>query len=370
MTDRELFLAIMNYGEFDRLPVVHWDIWPETRERWIAEGMPRDGDEMVYLDVVPRWHFVGARLLEPYPPFEEEVLEETDEHRVYRGPDGVIQKEWRDRSCIPQFIDFTLKTADDWPEFKKRFQPDPARIPDDLDKEIALAENSGAPIAISLASLMGWIRNWMGVKNMSYLMHDAPDVYADMVNMLAELSCWSIDQIVPRMKARPDLGIGWEDICFRSGPLINPKIFERHVAPGYVKVRQKLESYDIQLMGVDCDGLIEPLLGAWLDAGVNVHYPVEIGVWNADPMVLRTKFGRELRMVGGFNKLALEQGPAAIDAEIERRIPIIKDGGFIIMPDHHITPGTSLKNYQYYLDRIRNLKQDGLLRKENGHVSR
>jgi uroporphyrinogen decarboxylase len=208
---------------------------------------------------------------------------------------------------------------------------------------------------------MGWIRNWMGVANMSYLMYDAPDVYADMVDTLAELSCWSIDQIVLRMKKTPDLGIGWEDICFRSGPLVSPKIFRQHVAPAYLKMRRKLEQHGIQLMGVDCDGFIEPLLGLWLDVGVNLHYPIEVGVWHADPMALRIKFGKELRMVGGFNKLALEQGPAAIDAEIERRVPLLRDGGYIIMPDHFITPGTSLENYQYYLNRVRNLNRDGLL---------
>ena len=356
MNYKELFRESMFYGQFDRMPVVHWDVWPETRQRWIAEGMSRGVNEMEYLGAVPRWHFVGARLLEPYPPFEDTVLEETDEYRIYRGMDGVVQKEWKNRSCIPQFIDFTLKTAGDWPEFKKRFLPNPARIPGDLKQEIAKTEDANAPIAICLASMMGWIRNWMGVQNMAYLMHDAPDAYADMVDTLAELSCWAIDQIVPRMKVKPDLGIGWEDICFRSGPLVSPKIFKRHVAPGYVKVRRKLEEYDIQLMGVDCDGLIEPLLGAWLDAGVNLHYPVEIGVWNADPMALRKKFGRELRMVGGFNKLTLEQGPAAIGAEIERRIPIIKDGGYIIMPDHHITPGVALKDYVWYLERVREMR--------------
>ena len=361
MTDRERFLAIMNYGAWDRMPVLHWDVWPETRERWIAEGMPRDVDEWDYLCAVRRWHFIGGQLLALYPPFEEKVLQETDEYRIYCAADGVVKKEWQHRSCIPQFLDFALKTARDWPQVKARLQPDPARIPDGFDAEIAAAEDSGVPIAICLASLMGWIRNWMGVENMSYLMHDAPDTYGDMVDTLAELTCWSIDQIVPRMKVKPDLGIGWEDICFRSGPLVGPETFRKHVAPGYAKMRRKLEEYGIRLMGVDCDGLIEPLLGCWLDAGVNLHYPVEIGVWNADPMALRLRFGRELRMVGGFNKLALEQNRMAIDVEIMRRIPILRDGGYIIMPDHHITPGTSLDNYRYYLNRIRNLSQDGWL---------
>jgi hypothetical protein len=61
-------------------------------------------------------------------------------------------------------------------------------------------------------------------------------------------------------------------------------------------------------------------------------------------------------IIGGFNKLELEKGPDAIDAEIERRQPLMHDGGFILMPDHTITPGTLLQDYKYYLDRVRSLR--------------
>ena len=73
-------------------------------------------------------------------------------------------------------------------------------------------------------------------------------------------------------------------------------------------------------------------------------------------MEYRKKCGKELRIIGGLNKLELEKGPAAIDAEIQRRIPLMKDGGFVVMPDHLITPGTSLDSYKYYLDKIRHLR--------------
>jgi len=355
MTTRELWRNIMHYGEFDRMPVTHWRGWDETRERWIDEGMPPDVDEHEYFDAVPSWAGVGVDL-GLCPPFEEEVLEETDEYRIFRDGAGVVQKDWKHKSCIPNYVDFTLKEAKDWDEFKKRLQPDPARIPADLDARIAEAEASGLPVRVQTASLMGWIRNWMGVRNMSYLMYDAPDCYADMVNTLADLTCWGIDQVVPRMKEKPDLGFGWEDICGKSGPLVSPTIFEKCVAPGYRKIRQKLEDYGIGLLGLDTDGDIAQLVGHWLDAGVNLQFPVEIGTWKADPMAYRRKYGRELRIVGGFDKLALEKGRAAIDAEIERRLPLMRDGGFVIMPDHLITPGVPLGDYRYYLDRIRALR--------------
>jgi len=196
----------------------------------------------------------------------------------------------------------------------------------------------------------------MGVEGMSYLMYDDPDCYADMVNTIADLTCWSFDQLIPKMHTVPDMAFGWEDICGKSGPLVSPDRFERCVAQGYRKVRARLDHYGVKLLGIDSDGMVEPLLRNWLDAGVNVQFPIEIGTWNADPFQIRRKFGKELRIIGGFNKLVLEKGPAAIDAEIERRLPIMKEGGFVLMPDHLITPGTSIENYRYFLERMRVLR--------------
>ncbi len=66
--------------------------------------------------------------------------------------------------------------------------------------------------------------------------------------------------------------------------------------------------------------------------------PVEIGTWYADPMALRKRYGKELKIIGDYNKLVLEKGPEAIDTEIKRRLPLMKEGGFVLMPDHLVTP--------------------------------
>ena len=158
------------------------------------------------------------------------------------------------------------------------------------------------------------------------------------------------------MKTKPDMGFGWEDICGKNGPLVSPEIFRKHVAPGYRKIRAKLESYGIKFLGIDSDGRIEPLLKDWLDAGVNVHLPIEIGTWNTDPWALRKKFGKELRMMGGYNKLMLGKGREAIDEELKLRIPIMKDGGFVLLPDHAIPPDVPLDDYKYYLQKVRELR--------------
>jgi len=355
MSYRDVFNEIMSYGTFDHMPAVHWHAWDETIERWHKEGLKPGQDIHELLGTTPHWSNIQCNV-NLFPAFDEETFEETDEYRIFRDGDGVVCQAWKHASSIPRFTDFTLKEAKDWPEYKKRLQPDPARVSPDLDNHVADAEASGLPIAVGVGSLMGWIRNWMGVENMSYLMYDDLDCYADMVDTIADLSCWSIDQILPRMNVKPAFGFGWEDICGKSGPLVSPSIFDKCVAPGYTKIRNKLEEHGVHMLGIDSDGDITDLIGHWLDAGVNIQFPIEVGTWKADGMAFRKQYGRDLRIVGHFNKLTLEQGPDAVDAEIERLIPLMKDGGFLMMPDHLITPGTSLESYIWYCRRVRKIR--------------
>jgi uroporphyrinogen decarboxylase len=354
MTNRELFNSIMHYRGADRMPVVHWTGWPETLERWYGEGLPREANIHKFLGTKPHWLGVGANV-GLFPQFEEIAIRETAETRTYRDASGVVCEAWKSRSNIPHYIDFTLKTPRDWEEhYRWRLQPDPKRLDANLAEHIARCEASGLPVIFRTGSLMGWLRDWLGVENLAYFMYDHRDVFAEMVLTIADLVCWSADQVLPRTKV--DLGFGWEDICGRSGPFVSPAIFRECVAPGYRKIRAKLEQYGVTLYGVDTDGDVTALVGEWLDAGVNVQFPIEVGVWKADGMAFRRKYGKELRIIGHFDKMTLEKSHAAVLAEFDRLRPLMKDGGYMMMPDHLITPGVSLADYRWYLEQVRQLR--------------
>jgi uroporphyrinogen decarboxylase len=365
----------MFYGSFDRMPVIHWGVWEETRREWADQGLPEDanshqlfnaaripwtiptdlGTDLIGCVQVGRNPQAGCnRLTMLYPPFPEETLEESEEYRVYRQGDGVVVKEWKHRTSTPHFIDYALKDGSDWYQYKKRLQPHPERIPKDINAILAQTQGFNEPIRVRTGSLVGVIRNWMGVQNLAYLQYDDRDLLREMVDTIADLVCWELDQILP--KAQVDLGWAWEDICGNNGPLINPEVFATCVVPGYQKISTKLLQFGVKLHAVDSDGVLDALLPGWLEGGVNVLYPMEIGVWKTDLMALRKRFGRELRMIGGINKLELLKDRAAIDAEIERRMPLMRDGGYIPTPDHAVLPGTPLENYRYYLESIRALR--------------
>ena len=54
-------------------------------------------------------------------------------------------------------------------------------------------------------------------------------------------------------------------------------------------------------------------------------------------------------MVGHFNKMVMDRGEAAIRAEFERLVPLMRSGGFIPSVDHQTPPGVSLEEYHTYL---------------------
>ncbi|MCL2639610.1 MAG: hypothetical protein FWD53_02075 [Phycisphaerales bacterium] len=361
MTSRELWLAIMNYQQVDRVPVVHWNTWEEAHAEWIEQGMPqacerRDG-EAAWLGASTICHRIMLEANHLYPVFEEELISETADTRTVRQSDGVVAEHYKHGNSIPHIVEHTLKPdGTGWVEYKRRLRPEAGRIPKDIDERIAAAKaEAGAPVCVNTGSQVGWIRNWIGVEGLAYLCADNLELFQEMSDTITELVLWELDCLLPKAKEKGvvvDCGWCWEDITFRGGPLISPEVFKRVCVPNYRRISQKLYDHGVKLHVVDSDGLIEDLAGLWLDGGVNVMFPLEIGSWQYDPMRLRKKFGREMRLYGGIDKLALTKGRAAIDAEILRRVPLMKEGGYVPLPDHFIGPGTPLADYRYYLKRL------------------
>ena len=99
---------------------------------------------------------------------------------------------------------------------------------------------------------------------------------------------------------------------------------------------------------VDTDGNPEAVLPLMMDAGVDAIWPMERAA-DQDPVRLRKKFGRSLRLWGGVDKRELAKGPAAIDAHLRTLAGLIEEGGFIPTVDHTVPPDVSWPDFQHYL---------------------
>ncbi|MCL4219010.1 MAG: hypothetical protein KJ052_18670, partial [Candidatus Hydrogenedentes bacterium] len=71
---------------------------------------------------------------------------------------------------------------------------------------------------------------------------------------------------------------------------------------------------------------------------------------NVDPVTLRRRFGKALRLWGGVDKRELIKGPAALRAHLREFIPLIEEGGFIPTVDHTVPPDVSWDNFRCYIN--------------------
>ena len=129
MTGRERFTAIMDYQPFDRMPVLWFDFWGETRDRWLTEGLSMAAAAPEETGMDPDWErgmwschdLVNNR---PISPRSQEVIEDHPDHRIVRTAFGALQKVSKSSESMPHHIEEALKpTRESWNEFKKFIDP-------------------------------------------------------------------------------------------------------------------------------------------------------------------------------------------------------------------------------------------------------
>lgn len=369
MTNRENILAILRYQPYEKMPVVSFGYWPETLQKWAdeghitqaeADGYARFGDNseadrsvMKKLGFDFNWNScVGGDVL-LRPSFEVTVLEKNaDGSQIQRDNNGLIVKVVPGVVSIPAEIGTSLTDREAWETlYLPKLQFAAERIPYEYLKNLPKAEERDIPLGLHLGSLIGYMRNLLGVQELSYLYVDDEDLYCEIVDTMCGL-CYDCAKAILETGTEFDYAHFWEDICYKNGPLVSPYVFEDVIGPWYKKITDLLHEYNIDIVSVDCDGCIDTLVPIWLANGVNTMFPIEVGTWNASIAPWREKYGKELRGVGGMNKTVFAKDKAAVDAEVARLKELIQLGGYIPCPDHRIAPDAKFELVQYYCQKM------------------
>jgi hypothetical protein len=366
MICRDRFAALMSYQPFDRLPVYYFGTWPETKTRWQAEGLATafnrgngsGGPQLAEMD--PDWETspdgVGCiwnnqGLLNPYPLSTDPwtILEESESVVVIRTALGGVVKQAKGHSAIPQHLEPDLRpTREDWARFRRFLDPlDPGRRPAGWEARVPELQRRTRMTCFLAGSLYGWLRDWMGVEGISYLAYDDPALLEEMVAYLADYFLALNTPLLTDVAF--DFAYFFEDCCGSFGPLLSPSIYRELFDPHYRRMIARYRELGVPFMLMDSDGKIDALLPCWLDSGFDIIFPIEVGVWGADPLAMRRQYGPRLRMMGGVNKHLIVQGEAAVREELFRLKPLVAEGGFIPFPDHRIPPDCSLMQFQTYL---------------------
>jgi len=362
LTPRERFLRTVRFQPVDRVPYHELGFWGQTIERYVREGMPPEaagedvwrGSDFFRTD---RRDFIALNV-STVPAFEHKVLREDDRTIMFQDSEGITRLAMKDgtvrgtRPSMDQYVRFPVETSEDFRALRARFLPDaPGRYPENWHELAACWRRRDYPLCLLTNATFGlysMLRRWMGTEKLSYAWHDQPGLVHEMLDFLAD---FFIELTTPALKAvNVDYFNFFEDLAFKTGPLLSPATFRAFLVPRYRRIIEHLQRHGVGIITYDSDGNLEPLIPELIGMGVTLLWPCECAA-GMDVRRLRAEYGRDLALSGGIDKRELARDCAAIEREVAAKMgPLIEDGGYIPTIDHSVPPDISYDNFMYYLD--------------------
>ncbi|MCL2508296.1 MAG: hypothetical protein FWF05_03875 [Oscillospiraceae bacterium] len=309
MTERDIFRAALQIPrkKTPRLPRIEWAAWwDKTIDRWENEGLPslewEDSLRYFGLDVM-RWLGVEPRA---------ELIRGEDDYERLRG-----------EFYCEESIDRMLREAE-------RLAP--------------RHERGEFTVRFVINGFFWYPRRLFGIEGHLYAFYDFPDLMRRINEDLLEFNLKAMRRVFEVI--RPDLLSLMEDMSYNHGPMLSKACFDEFLRPYYLEIAKLAKAGGVPFF-VDTDGLVDELVPWILDCGAEGLLPLErqSGV---DVNALRDRYPN-LLMLGGFDKMTMNRGEAAMRAEFERLLPLMKAGGFVPSVDHQTPPGVSLEDYRLYV---------------------
>ena len=88
-----------------------------------------------------------------------------------------------------------------------------------------------------------------------------------------------------------------------------------------------------------------------VECGLKVMQPLQVNA-GLDAPSLRKKYGKKLVLYGNISAVAMEGPLEELDAELKRKIPLWREGGYIYHSDHSVPSDVSFERYRWIIDRV------------------
>ena len=359
------------YDRTPNAPIFHKEGWYYSIDAWREQGLPKDLEEgseawNEYFSYDQQAHHdvegLGWCEAEMVPCFEEKVLERradgTELVQDFAGREVLMFQDQRS-GFMPEYLDHPVKDMKSWEEqIKWRLDPSsPERLAAVAPRMEAAVEKAKQGYFMVQRVIGGYmyLRSLIGPEDLLYMFFDDPDLIHACMQQWLELN----DAIIAehqKVVSFDEVFFG-EDICYNNGPLISPDMIEEFLMPYYKQLVDNMRARQLDPnrtlhMQLDTDGKCMPVIDLyqkWI--GMDVMSPFEVA--SGCDVVQVGKDYPELIMVHGIDKRILAKSKEAIDAELERIIPVMKArGGYIPACDHGVPAEVSLENYLHYRKRM------------------
>lgn len=384
MTNRERENATLNFQKVDRGAIEEtFYPWVLTTQRYKEEGVPADlcdgarditndlvgnkanqsekyfpeawgGGVMAYeeylgFDPVRRIHFVL-----PFRRFEEKIVEQTDEHVIKQDVFGRLNIRRKDSTLDLPYRPI-VSNAEEWEALKKHADAELEKYFTDEAIDVAYGhlkeghDRGDYSIRLNIEGFFWVPRELLGIEEHMFAFYEEPELLHDMAEYICRVYETKLMRVVRMLQ--PDVIYFMEDLSGKNGPMLSREFFDEFVGAYYRRLIPMFKEAGVSNVFVDTDGDFKMMIPNFMAAGVDGFLPMDVNA-GMDIVEVRRLFPT-CKFIGGYNKLRIAEGKEAIDAEFDRILPVVRQGGYIVGADHQVPPSASLENYKYYIERLK-----------------
>ena len=342
----------MRYEPVSRLAVLALEPFEQTAlARWHTEGLPEGADPVEFLGMSRLVHV--PLQWGPIPAFEQRIVSEDSQYVDAVSDMGAIVRRRKDNpSMFYGHIDHPVATRQDWEAYKGHFQStSPGRLPAAwLESVVPRLEASADPVGICFFPFFFRLGFYaMGMERFLTAFYEDPEL---MHEVFSHWSRFALEMLEPVLGAvQLDYALFAEDLAGKNGPLVSPRLYEEFWFPHQDPIIDLLRAHDVPVICQWSAGQFVDLLPGMMEHGFNCTWPLE-AIAGPEAAALRQRFGRGLLLGGNIAKEAVIAGPAAIDLEIDRLMPLIREGGFLPALDDMASPDMPFAHYRYMIERL------------------
>ncbi|MFC1581259.1 uroporphyrinogen decarboxylase family protein [Thermodesulfobacteriota bacterium] len=327
ITQRQRFLGTLLGGSIDRFPFFDLEPAPETLKRWHREGLPRWKSFAKQFHLEP--HHSTGLMLRSYPFFGEafDLIQDPSSFERHYNPD---QKS----------------------RYARGFETKCIRLHE--KGKVVYTDASGG----GLLQMLG-VGDWESLTNACVALFEKPEHVEALVRKTADFYCECLERVLSKVPV--DYVSFYEPIAANTGPVISPAMFKRFAIPGYRKVIDLLEKYQVPLR-ILCTtgGDLSSLLPSLIDSGINGLWISNIRSAGMEYPALRREFGPGIALIGGIDTTALAEDERAVRNAVMETVPeLLEKGRYLPCLDDRPRPNIPFANYRVYRQTLKNIAKKG-----------
>ncbi|MBQ4354218.1 MAG: hypothetical protein IJC71_04915 [Clostridia bacterium] len=351
LTGKERISRILRHEKVDRIGVYE-HFWGDTHREWTQnQGCPGDFNREFGFDMAECWPTSWVARLD----FKPEVVAEDEDTITMLDGNWATLRRHKKHDSTPEHVAFGVDEREKWEEWVKPLLMDEATFERRINfgayrNSKAYCEEHGLFFMWSGVNVFECIHPVIGHVEMLAAMIYDPEWIEDMCNTYADLTI-KAQKLLFEREGIPDGIWYYEDMGYKGAPFMSPAMYDRFLYPAHKKTCDYAHSLGLPVIMHSC-GFVEPLLDGMIRAGINALQVIEIKA-GMDLLRIYKNHGDKIALIGGNDVRELYTNDyARIDAELEKKIPVVKEGyGYVVHSDHSIPKTVNYKTYKHFLEK-------------------